>query len=143
MPDIHHTFPIHSSARKVFDCISSPKGLDAWWAKSSEGEPVVGNTYRLYFAPEYDWRAVVTTCEPEKHFEFLITEADEDWTQSKVGFILTEKDSTTLVEFYHTGWPKDNKHYSISSFCWAMYLRLLKRYIELGEIVAYENRLEV
>jgi hypothetical protein len=34
-------------------------------------------------------------------------------------------------------------HYRTSSFCWAMYLRLLKRYVEHGEVVPYEKRLDV
>ena len=36
-----------------------------------------------------------------------------------------------------------NDHYKISSYCWAMYLRILKRYVESGEEVPYENRLNV
>jgi Activator of Hsp90 ATPase homolog 1-like protein len=31
----------------------------------------------------------------------------------------------------------------ISSYCWAMYLRILKRYVEFGEEVPYEKRLQV
>jgi hypothetical protein len=42
-----------------------------------------------------------------------------------------------------TGWPVDNEHWRISCYCWAMYLRLLRRYLEHGEIVPYERRLEV
>lgn len=47
------------------------------------------------------------------------------------------------VLFYHTGWKEANAHYRISAFCWAMYLRLLKRYVESGERVRYEERLDV
>ena len=35
-----------------------------------------------------------------------------------------------------------NAHYRTSAFCWAMYLRLLKKYVETGEVVPYERRLE-
>jgi hypothetical protein len=30
-----------------------------------------------------------------------------------------------------------------SSYCWAMYLRILRRYLEHGETVPYERRLDV
>jgi hypothetical protein len=60
-----------------------------------------------------------------------------------VGFLLQEKDGLTQVSFHHTGWPENNEHYRISCYCWAMYLRLLKRYVEYGEVVPYEDRLEV
>ncbi|QQS40328.1 MAG: SRPBCC domain-containing protein [Acidobacteriota bacterium] len=48
----------------------------------------------------------------------------------------------TIVRFSHTGWPNDNDHYRISSFCWAMYLRLMKKYVEDGTVVEYSKRLD-
>jgi len=69
--------------------------------------------------------------------------ADTDWIGSLIGFNLVSEEEKTSVNFHHTGWPKVNEHYRISSYCWAMYLRLLKRYVEYGEVVAYEQRLEV
>ena len=30
-----------------------------------------------------------------------------------------------------------------SCYCWVMYLRILKRYVEHGEMVPYERRLDV
>ena len=53
-----------------------------------------------------------------------------------------EKDGVTQVRFHHVGWPEPSEHYRISCFCWAMYLRLLKRYVEKGERVPYEARLD-
>jgi hypothetical protein len=47
------------------------------------------------------------------------------------------------VRFHHLGWPEANEHYRISCFCWAMYLRIMKRNLEYGETVPYERRLAV
>jgi hypothetical protein len=58
-----------------------------------------------------------------------------------VGFLLEEKAGVTEVHFHHRGWPLANEHYKTSSYCWAMYLRLLKRHVERGELVPYEDRL--
>jgi hypothetical protein len=44
--------------------------------------------------------------------------------------------------FAHRGWPEANDHYRTSSFCWAMYLRLMKRHLETGEQVPYAIRLD-
>lgn len=46
------------------------------------------------------------------------------------------------MKFHHVGWPEANDHYRTSCYCWAMYLRLLKRYVELGETVACATQLE-
>ena len=77
-----------------------------------------------------------------KEIEFELVEADEDWRGTKVGFSLQEYNGETEVKFHHTGWPELNDHYRISSYCWSMYLRLLKRYVERGEVVHYNDRLE-
>ncbi len=144
MPDIFHQFPIKASAEKVFEAVSTPQDLDNWWTKTSKGKPQLGEHYELFFSPEYIWTAVISKCVPNKEFEFTMQQSDDDWTNTKVGFMLTEKNNNiTEVNFYHTGWPHNNAHYQISSYCWAMYLRILKRYLEFGETVAYEKRLSV
>jgi len=143
MADIVHDFPINVPAAAVFDAVSTPAGLDRWWTKIAAGEPKPGAAYELGFGPGYDWLAAVTKCVPESAFELRMTRADSDWTGTHVGFELTPGPGSTQVRFYHRGWPHANEHYRISNFCWAMYLRILKRALEHGESVPYEARLDV
>lgn len=143
MPDIFHSFTINASPGKVFECISEPGGLDHWWTEHSEGKQEPGAIYTLDFGPGFIWKAVVTKYQLNNSFELQMTTADADWLETKVGFSLNPKNALTEVNFYHTGWPKNNEHFRISNYCWAMYLRILRRYIEFGELVPYENRLSV
>ena len=143
MPDIFHTFPINTSAERVFRAISTPEGLDCWWTKSANGKVGLGEVYDLFFGEGYHWTGLVSKYIPDKEFELTMTNADSDWLNTKVGFLLSPEGETTVLAFYHTGWPAINEHYRISNFCWAMYLRILKRYLELGEQVVYEERLNV
>jgi uncharacterized protein YndB with AHSA1/START domain len=141
--DILHDFPIAVPAARVFDSVSSPAGLDQWWTKTSRGEPRAGAGYELGFGAGFDWRASVTRYVAEREFELTMTSADADWNGTRVSFALEEKDGTTQVRFRHTGWPEANEHYRVSCYCWAMYLRILRRYLEHGEVVPYERRLDV
>jgi uncharacterized protein YndB with AHSA1/START domain len=143
MADIYHNFPINTLADKVFEAISHSEGLDKWWTKSSAVNPVKNGIYSLDFGPGYLWKAEVTEYKKDKLFELKMTEADADWLGTKIGFGLVIHQGITEVSFYHTGWPQKNEHYKISSYCWAMYLRILKRYLEYGELVPYEKRLQV
>jgi uncharacterized protein YndB with AHSA1/START domain len=143
MTDIFHHFPVKGPLDKVFLALSTPAGLDSWWTKSSSGEPTQGAKYELGFGSGYEWRAVVSRCAPNTEFVLTLTSADKDWQGTRVGFLLEEKDGLTQVSFHHTGWPEDNEHYRISCYCWAIYLRLMKRYVEYSEVVPYEDRLEV
>lgn len=143
MPDILQDFPIRVAPARVFDAVSQPHHLDQWWTIRSTGEPAVGTSYELDFGPGYLWRAVVTRSVPGEAFELRLRHADGDWTGSLVGFDLSPSASGTRVRFSHRGWPEANEHYRTSCHCWALYLRVLRRYLEFGETVPYDQRLDV
>jgi uncharacterized protein YndB with AHSA1/START domain len=143
VPDILQDFPIRADANRVFEAITSPGGLDRWWTVRSAGEPVDGGEYKLWFGPEYDWRAKVISAVRPSRFELEMVAADQDWLGTRVGFDLHPNGESTQVRFHHSGWPQVNEHYRISCHCWAMYLRILRRYLEHGEVVPYEERLDV
>lgn len=142
MPDIFHYFTVKTSPDRLFNAVTTPDGLDKWWTKHSSGKPAINELYELNFGAGYEWQARVTKCVPEKELELEMTKALSDWLGTKVGFILDVHQDLTKVQFYHQGWPADNDHYRTSCYCWAMYLRIMKRYLEYGETVDYEQRLE-
>lgn len=143
MADIFHDFPIKAPLDRVFAAVSTPEGLDCWWTARSEGKPIQGEEYQLWFGPEYHWRAKVTRCMPNSEFELEMVRADKDWMGTRVGLRLEDRGGVTWVRFHHVGWPSENEHYRISCNCWAMYLRILRRHLEHGELVPYESRLDV
>jgi uncharacterized protein YndB with AHSA1/START domain len=143
MADILHDFFIAAARDRVFQSISTPEGFDAWWTKRSSGRAALGAEFELWFGPEYDWRARVTRCAIDEEFEIEITRADADWTGTRVGFHLQDAGGGTRVRFFHVGWPDANDHFRASNYCWAMYLRVLRRYLEHGEVVPYEHRNDV
>jgi uncharacterized protein YndB with AHSA1/START domain len=143
MPDILQDFPIKAPLDQVFGALSTPRGLDEWWTLTSSGRPEVGTDYELGFGPGYDWRATVTRSVRNSEFEIRMTVADDDWQGTVVSFALEPRDESTWLRFRHTGWPAANEHYRISCHCWAMYLRVLRRWLEHGERVPYEQRLDV
>jgi uncharacterized protein YndB with AHSA1/START domain len=143
VPDIFHDFVIVAEKAAVFAAISSPEGLDEWWTKTSSGTPNVGAEYELGFGAGVDWRARVTEVLPNRTLELQITRADPDWEDSRIRFDLSDAADATQVRFRHVGWQSNNDHYRVSCYCWAMYLRILRRYVEHGERVPYEQRLDV
>src|SRR5215471_3275688 len=127
MADIILDFSIKTAPARVFEGISTPQGLDTWWTKRSSGRPAEGEIYELWFGPNYDWRAEVTICTLPSRFELKILQADSDWEGTRVGFTLGGERETS-VSFYHIGWPLANAHWRCSCYCWAMYLRILRRH---------------
>lgn len=143
MPDIFSDLPIHARIERVFAAVSTPAGLDTWWTKTCTGAPVEGAEFSLGFGPGYDWRARVTKCRPNADFELQLTDADADWMRTRVRFQLEASGESTQLRFSHIGWPTANEHWRISCYCWPIYLRLLRRSLEYGEVVPYDERLSV
>src|SRR5262249_19883740 len=141
--DILHEFPIAVPIKKVFDGVSLPSGLDTWWTKQSSGKPALGNRYQLDFGPGFHWAGRVVAVEAPLRTGYEITDADADWKGTRVGLELATQGAGTLVRFAHRGWKEANAHYRVSSFCWAMYLRLLRLHLETGLFVEYDQRLAV
>lgn len=142
MPDILQDFPIKAGAGEVFRAISTAEGLNHWWTENCSGDATVGAGFDLGFGPDYQWTATVSQCTTGALFELTFTQADADWAGTKVGFDLSPISVGTRVRFYHQGWPKENDHYRVSCHCWALYLRLLRRFVESGETVPYADRLD-
>lgn len=143
MPDILHDFVIRRPPDVVFKGIAEPSGLDQWWTRRSRGRPAVGEEYELWFGPDYDWRAVVIEVIPDRRLVWRIATAMPDWVGTVVGFELAASPQGTDVQFRHEGWAESSSHFRTSSYCWAMYLRILVRHLEHGEVVPYEDRLSV
>lgn len=143
MADILHDLPIKTSRDRLFLAVSTPGGLDTWWTLRCTGEPREGAEYGLWFGPEYDWRARVSRCVQDSEFELEVVHANSDWLGTRVGLRLEAGDGVTWLRFRHTGWPNPNEHFRVSSNCWAMYLRILRRSLEHGESVPYADRLTV
>ena len=70
-----------------------------------------------------------------------ITAADADWTGTRVGARFAARDADrTIVDFYSSGWRHANDHFRTTSCCWANYLRVMRRFVEHGERVPYDQR---
>lgn len=141
MPEILYDFPIQAPPERVFDALVTPAGLDAWWTLESDGIAGMGQRYRFFFGGSYVWAGMVRRYERARVVEWELTEADADWTGTRLSFMLEADGAGTVVHFQHTGWAEANTHFRITGYCWAMYLRLLRRFVEHGERVPYAERL--
>jgi len=143
MSSIMHDLAVKAHPSTVYGAITSPDGLNQWWTRQASGEALPGQEYQLWFGPDADWRARVTEAVPGQRFTLEMTGADPDWLGTTVGFILEPTPDGTMVRFSHRGWRAESEHFRISSYCWAMYLRLMRRFAEVGEQVPYEHRMIV
>lgn len=142
MNKIVFRFPVCAPIESVFAALTNSEGLDSWWTMTSSCEPMAGGECKFGFGPEYQWRAVVSDWEPDWLVEYRFTEADSDWTGTTLRFALSAVRDLTMVDFAHANWREANEHFRTTSFCWAMYLRLMRVYLETGSVIPYDQRLD-
>ncbi len=138
--EIHHELFIESSPEKTYMAITQPKHLINWWPLACDGKPEEGETYNFNFTDVYDWYGIVLKAEKNKSFHIKMTKSDKNWTPTSFGFDLQELNSGVNLRFWHMGWPKLNKEFRQSSYCWALLLKSLKDYLEKNIIIPFEER---
>ena len=140
MANIFHTFYTTATPDEVYDTFCTPLHLNNWWTLESEGTPQVNEIYRLYFGEPYDWRVKVTIALRGKQFEWKVLDADQDWNPTRFGIEISALTNKTKIDFYHLDWPEGNDHYKHSSYCWALLLHGMKRYMEANDIIPFVQR---
>lgn len=140
MQTIYHDLWIQAPVEKVFEAVTKPELLNEWWTLQCEGQPITGSVYKLIFSPEYIWHGKVTQHIHDLAFELEIVDSHPDWDGTLVGFVIKEQSNGSKLQFTHARWKKLNEHFRASSYCWAVYLRILKGFLEKGIRVPYEER---
>jgi hypothetical protein len=96
--------------------------------------------YCFHFSEAFEWTAEVTGVDPGRLIEWYFTDAEPDWTGTRLRIELIPEGAQTWISFEHEDWQDDNAHFRHTSFCWAQYLRLLRMWVEDGTSVPYEER---
>jgi len=139
---INHDLEVSATLTEVFQAISKPEHLINWWPLKCSGIPKVNEIYNFYFAPEYDWYGEVTKATENKTFHIKMTKSDADWDPTSFGFDLEPVKNKVRIKFWHTGWQSCNSEFRGSSYCWALLLNGLKKYVEKGIIIPFNEREE-
>lgn len=141
MPTMYHQLRINAPINKTFDAVTKPELFINWWPLTCNGHAKVGGEYEFYFGDPYRWNAVVTTLESNERVEYKMTKADEDWTPTSFGFLLSHSaDNQVILNFYHKDWQIENDHFKIATYCWAHLLKGLKDFSEKDIIIPFELR---
>lgn len=141
MHSICHDIEIRVSQSRLFGLLVTADGLEKWWSKSSKGNTGLGQRMQIYFSEEFDWEMEAIEYKENQSISWKMTRAMDDWMRTRLSFeIITKSEETCLLRFTHSGWERVDDHFRRSSLSWALYLRILRRFIENGEYIPYEQR---
>ena len=138
MVNIKHRVGIKASSQKVYEALSTLKGIAGWWTKNTSGESEIGKTIVVRFhTPEGkevgSMNMEVQDLQPEVKVHWKFPAGPPEWINTEVLFDLHQEEDFTIVLFSHLNWAEEVEFKSHCSMKWAVFLLSLKQLVEEGE----------
>ena len=127
MVDILHRVGIDTRPDRVFEALTTIKGIQDWWIGTASGSAARGDSFT--FGPN---EMLVLDAEPAKLVRWRCTRGPEEWLNTEVSFRLAWKQDQTFVLFKHADWREPVEFMHHCSTRWAIFLLSLRDLIEKG-----------
>lgn len=134
---IYHRLLIEAPVEKVYEAITTQKGLAGWWTPDTTAEAEVGRILRFGFGPDYFKNMEVTDLKPYSFVKWRCINAFEDWIGTTLTFELEPHQKGAVLLFHHDGWKSYSSEFASCSFDWALFFRSLKFLCETGKGFPY------
>lgn len=138
MPSILHRVGIKASPTKVYEAITTAKGLSHWWIEGTTGD--AGKAGLIDFGP---CKMKVRRAVPGKQVSWECTEGPASWVGTEVHFQLRRKEGQTFVLFRHDKWRREEEFMYHCSTKWATFLLSLKHWLESDEGRPYPHDVKI
>lgn len=139
MPAIKHYLVIESSPQKVYEAITTRKGIANWWTLQTEIGDKIGDINVFDFGNRYHNEMEMTDLQPGKRVEWKCLIGDKEWIGTNLVFELEEKNGETILRFEHNNWKDETDFFASCNFQWAYYLVSLKQYCQTGKGTPFEE----
>ncbi len=127
--------PLH----KVFEAVNNVRG---WWTENTEGKTnQLNDEFEVRFGDVHYSKQKLTEVIPDNKVVWLVKDSklnfvkdQQEWTNTKIIFELSESNGQTLVRFTHDGLVPDYECHEACSGAWSSYIHdSLKELIETGK----------
>ncbi len=134
--DIVLSVNIQTTPERLYEALTTQKGLAGWWTPDVKAEPTVGAVDEFYFGG-FGGAVVkfrVDKLEPGRHVAWSgVQQIFPDWEGTLILFDITPGDESVNLRFSQTGFESLGGTYAVSNYSWAQFIRSLKLLLETGE----------
>ena len=134
-----HSVTIEADADKIYEAISTGRGLASFWTRDSRAEPKVGSIAQFGFGgPRLELK--VEELEPGRLVRWSNHGGFPEWVGTTVIWEIgpAEKGGSE-VKFTHAGWPTELPQADLASvnYTWGRIVGRLKKYVETDKPVPF------
>ena len=138
MADIIHRIGIRAPAAKVYEAVTTAKGVAGWWTRETTGTAEPGGKIQVLFHNP-DGKEIgkmhfaLTKLEPGREAHWRFFEGPEEWLGTDVTFQMTQEGDMTVLIFGHRNWKEPVEFMAHCSMKWAVFLLSLRELLETGK----------
>ena len=141
MPEIRHLVFIKSTPEKIYEAITTQKGIASWWSEHNDAKPKAGTVYRISFGSDYYKEIKVMELVTGKKVAWEILDATPEWLNTQIIFDISIGNENAELRFSHAGWKKQSDMFAQCSYHWAIYLGNLKTWLQTNKPFALAEAL--
>jgi uncharacterized protein YndB with AHSA1/START domain len=117
--DIVLSVDIATTPDRLFEAITTSKGLAGWHTPQSKAEPQKGALIEFGFGPEATITFRVDEFEPRRRVVWSGVEGPPEWQGTHVAFDIAPAGDLATLRFSQTGFAPDLKVFGYFSYLWA------------------------
>jgi len=136
MSEIKHLFHIAVPKEKVYEAITTIKGLSGWWTTQTTGECICGGIIRFRFGSQGNDMKVISM-KKDEWVQWECIAGPEEWVGTRLTFQLNNCEGRTRVRFEHAGWRNANDFFAGCTFTWGRYMESLRQLCQTGKGEAF------
>jgi uncharacterized protein YndB with AHSA1/START domain len=134
-----HSVTIDADADKIYEAISTGKGLESFWTRDSQAEAKVGSIARFGFGgPRLELK--VEELKPDTLVRWSTLGGFPEWAGTTITWEIGRSEhGGSEVKFSHAGWPSELPQADLASvnYTWGRIVGRLKKYMETGKPVPF------
>lgn len=136
---IYHRLLILAPVEKVYEALTTQKGLAGWWTPDTTAQPETGSIARFAFGPEYFKEMRIEELSPYSKVKWQCIQGYEDWVGTTLTFELEPHPKGCILSFRHEGFAEYTAGFASCSYDWALFFRSLKFLCETGKGFPYPD----
>ncbi len=137
---IKHLFHIGAPKEKVFEAISTIKGLSNWWTTKTTGGNNINEIIQFTFGEMEGPTMRITEIIPNQKIKWQCVASTHGWVEHTFTFLLDDNDGKTRVRFSHDGWTLQDDFYAMCNFSWGRYMKSLRQHCQTGKGEAFGSK---
>lgn len=140
MANIEHIQYVNSPASKVYEVLTTEKGLAEIWTQELSFTAQLGAVNEFSFGDEEPTKMRISELIPDRKMAWHCIDSDPEWIGTNISFEINEIDGKTSVILRHTDWREVTDYYRFCNYNWAIFLLSLKQYCEEGVGIPFQVR---